>query len=608
MKNDDIEVLNFDDLSYNDIEIVEIDDYDIEIIEIDDDVNFDLPVYNKKVNSSFLKKIREKLSVRKFAIVTISTVTLIVTLTGVFLLNNNVNDILWRKGSNVAYSTENVQSVDFTLNDSEYNTISVNGEYVEKGASIKVDGVDCSSDIRIDSSNLDTSKVGIYHIVYTYVLDMNHVKTLYRTINVIDEDAPVITLLGSNVYTMLVNDVYEEAGVIVSDNSNEDLQENVIIENNVDVTRPGSYTVRYTVKDSSGNESSISRTVIVKYNYSSSTNSILSNSFIDNGVFFKGFVQNYNFQNKVLIKNKDTGDESIVDVGSNGSNYYQLSLDVTNFNNGVYEFYLINDCLEPIVSNMTNYNRIVRAHIGNKLVTMNYDKNIVNMVVEDFKYMYDVVIDPGHGGAEYGAVNGRYYEKSINLEQSLYEKQRFEAHGLNVLLLRESDLDYGIVMGDNNWEMIDRKGYAVGYYGSVSKIVYSNHHNSSGNTSSAGWEILVPSYSTYDDLSVQHKIADAWSSMYIESVNPYYRFYTKNYEDSSCNNKINGEVYSFEDYYAVIRIPHKLFGVQNVLYEGAYINNNSDMYWYYDMENWKKLSEVKIKAYVESIGVDYIAP
>ena len=230
------------------------------------------------------------------------------------------------------------------------------------------------------------------------------------------------------------------------------------------------------------------------------------------------------------------------------------------------------------------------------------------MTVEDFEYLYDIVIDPGHGGSEYGAVNGSYYEKSINLEQSIYEKQRYEAHGLRVLLLRDSDDNYGIVMGEDNMEMVDRKAFAVGYYGAVSKVIYSNHHNSSTNTSSAGWEILVPSAASYEDLSVQHKIADLWSEMYIKQVNPYYRFYTRDYSEGKPCNKSNGEVYSFDDFYTVIRIPYKLFGVQNVLFEGAYINNNSDMYWYYNSENWKQLSEVKIKAYVESLGVEYIQP
>ena len=592
----------------DDVEIIEIDDYEIDIIEVEDDISFDLPSCEKRVSKSFLDKVREKLSGHKFAVVTTCAVTLIVTLTSVFLLKGGVGSKpVLKSQSNVAYSTS-IDDIDFKLNDEGYSTISVNGDYVEKGASLFIDGEDYSKDVVIDSSDVDTTRIGTYHVTYTYVAGMNQIKTLYRTVNVVDNDAPIIKLLGSNVYTMLVNDSYNEAGVIVLDNSNEELLENVVIENNVDVTTPGVYSIKYSVSDNSGNQAVAYRTVVVKYSYSSSTNSVLSNSFTNNGISLSGMVNVGNFKYQMMLKNKDTGNESIINLVSTGYNYYQFNLDVTNMENGNYDLYLVTDSLEPLISNMTIFNRIVRSHVGNKLVTMTYDKNIVNMKVEDFSYQYDIVIDPGHGGAEYGAVNGRYYEKSINLEQSLYEKQRYEAHGLRVLILRDTDDNYGIVMGEEGMEPVDRKAFAVGYYGAVSKVIYSNHHNSSGNTSSAGWEILIPAAASYDDLSVEHQIAEDWSNMYIRSVNPYYRFYTRDYETGKPSNKINGEVYGFEDFYSVIRIPNKLYNVKNVLFEGAYINNDSDMYWYYNSENWKKLSEVKIKHYVESIGVKYIEP
>lgn len=593
----------------DDVEIIEIDDCDIEIIEIDDDFVSSLPPYSKKINDSFLSNVRKKLFGNKIAIVTTCTAILVVTLTGVFFLRGKFdNKTILKSQSRILYSTVSNDDFIFELNDKSYTTISINEPYEEKGVSLVIDGVDYSSDVVINSSSVDTSKTGIYHVVYTYTSDNNQVRTIYRTIIVTDNQAPTIKLLGSSVYTMLVNGNYEEAGVLVSDNSGENLLQNVVIDSNVDVNTPGFYNIRYSVSDSNGNSSYVDRTVVVKYSFASSTNSVLTNRFTDNGIYLTGMVSVSNFRNQIILKNKDTGNESVVDVIPNGYNYYQLNLDVTGLENGNYDFYLVSDILDSLVSNMSNYNRIVRAHVGNKLVTMSYDNNIVNMKVEDFQYLYDVVIDPGHGGDEFGAVNGNLYEKSINLEQSLYEKQRFEAHGLKVLLLRDTDDNYGIMMGDEKFERIDRKAFAVGYYGAVSKIIYSNHHNSSSNSSSAGWEILVPASATYDDLLVEHKIADEWSNMYIQSTDPYYRFYTKDFEKATPSNKINGEVYDFEDYYSVLRLSRKLFNVKNVLYEGAYMNNDSDMNWYYYSGNWKKLSEVKIKNYVESIGVKYIQP
>ena len=589
------------------IETIEIDDYEIEIIEIEDEAPLnDLKPY-KKINNNIIDKIRKRLTKTTAAIITIGALTLLVTITSIFVINKSLNQNTWKQQENIVYANT-FENIEFTLNNPEYNIININEPYKELGAKIIIDGIDKSEEIKIDTNDLNTKKTGTYHVIYTYTINMNQIKTLYRTITVVDNEAPMLKLLGENIYTMLVNETYKEPGVLVSDNSNEELLDKVEIENNINTRIPGTYQVKYTVKDSSGNETTKYRTVQVKNTYVSNTNSITYNNFTDNGLFIKGTVQNYNFQNKILLKNMTTGNETTIDTTKISNHYYQVSLDVTKLENGLYELYLINDNLEPLTNNMNNYNKIVRAHIGDKLITMNYEKSKVNMKIETFEYLYDIVIDPGHGGDDTGATNGSYIERNINLEQSLYEKQRYEQHGLRVLLLRDTNSNYGITMGDDEWEPVEKKGYAVGYYGTVSKIIYSNHHNSSGNETSKGWEILVPAQATYDDLKTEHKIADTWSNTYVKQTNPYYRFYTKDYETGTASNKINGEVYGFEDYYSVIRIPNKLFNVKNVLFEGAYINNNNDMYWYYRQENWKQLSEVKIKAYVESLGVKYIAP
>lgn len=603
----EIEVIeiDFNDFLKDDVEIINIDDIDVEIIDVND-INFDVvstnKFNNKKINKGFLNKIRKKLSKGKIAVVATCCVTLIVTLTSVFMVNNTI----WKKHDNSVYMSIS-DNVIFNLNEPEYNYILLNEDYIEKGSNIIIDGIDYSNQVVVDSSSLDNTKVGDYQVSYTYRMNDNQEFTIYRSVKVIDNEAPSIKLLGSNVYTMLVNDEFFDEGIFITDNSNYDLSGNVLISTDLDTSKAGKYYVNYSVNDNSGNVSNVVRTVIVKNSYVNNSNTILSNKFIDNGIYFSGCVQNTNFQYKMLIKNKTNGFEKIIDVVKTSNHYYNISLDVTNYENGVYEFYLVSDELELLVNNMNEYNRIVRSRVGNKLITMDYTNNKVNMIVEDFKYLYDVVIDPGHGGKDTGAVNGSYYEKRINLEQSLYEKRRYEEHGLSVLLLRDDDT-YGIMMGNSSWEALDRKGYAIGYYGSVSRIIYSNHHNSSNNPTSAGWEILVPANASYDMLLLEHKIADIWSNMYMASVDPYYRFYTKDYENASVNNKINGEIYSFDDYYAVIRVPKKLFNVKNVIFEGAYINNNNDMNWYYKLGNWKDLSEIKIKTYVESLGIDYIAP
>ena len=175
-----------------------------------------------------------------------------------------------------------------------------------------------------------------------------------------------------------------------------------------------------------------------------------------------------------------------------------------------------------------------------------------------------------------------------------------------MLLLRD-DYSYGTVMGDEEWPLVRRKAYALGYYGSVSKITYSNHHNSSLDKTLTGWEIIVPSNSTYDDLKDVYKLKGEWTKVY-NTKEEHVRIYTRNYNTGTIFTKENNEKYYFTDYYAVIRLPYELFNIKNVLYEGAYLSNYNDFNWYYNEENWKKLSEEKIKVYVESLGIKYIEP
>ena len=88
-------------------------------------------------------------------------------------------------------------------------------------------------------------------------------------------------------------------------------------------------------------------------------------------------------------------------------------------------------------------------------------------------------------------------------------------------------------------------------------------------------------------------------------INNPYQIYSRDYEEGTGYNKINGKVYDYRDYYATIRIPLELFNVKTVTYEGCYMSNKENFNWYYN-EGWKMMSEIKIKHYVESLGKTYI--
>lgn len=133
--------------------------------------------------------------------------------------------------------------------------------------------------------------------------------------------------------------------------------------------------------------------------------------------------------------------------------------------NGTYRLYVKQSTgkYKRTVTKLSQMDRICRAKVGNKLVTFTYSNNKIAVKVEKFKYKYDIVIDPGHGDNDPGAVNKWANEKDLNLEVSKYEKKRYEEHGLKVLMTRNGE-KLQIGKGSKNWRDLYRRTYAMGYY------------------------------------------------------------------------------------------------------------------------------------------------
>lgn len=58
--------------------------------------------------------------------------------------------------------------------------------------------------------------------------------------------------------------------------------------------------------------------------------------------------------------------------------------------------------------------------------------------------MIAVCIDPGHGGIQPGAVNGRFKEKSAALAISLKLRDKLKAAGFKVIMTRDTDIDVSL--------------------------------------------------------------------------------------------------------------------------------------------------------------------
>jgi WD40 repeat protein len=82
----------------------------------------------------------------------------------------------------------------------------------------------------------------------------------------VDTEPPVITLLGSTSMTIACGEDFLDPGTTVSDNADNGLAENVVVDdNNLNTETPGVYTITYDVADSAGNNAQqVTRTVTVQ--------------------------------------------------------------------------------------------------------------------------------------------------------------------------------------------------------------------------------------------------------------------------------------------------------------------------------------------------------
>ena len=522
----------------------------------------------------------------------------------------------------VTYSFEynNDEILKFELIGPSTLYIDVFDEYEEYGIKVIRNGVDVSSLVNIDSSLLDTDKVGEYRVKYELNIGENK-EYVYRVVKVIDKIKPIIKLKGDKEVNVMLGSSYFDDGYEVVDNYDKDLNSKVSVTGSVDTSKIGEYELKYSVVDSSGNEGVITRKVIVKkasvvladnsgnrytlssYDVTKFNNTITKNNWTNNGIYYEGYVKDRANIYKIKLKNKDNSLEYLYSMTVNSNNYYKGNLDLTLIPNGEYLVYIVGIKEEILLNKLDNLSRLVRARIGNKLVSISYNNDEVSFIVDDFKYEYDIVIDPGHGDSDVGASNGIIYEKVMNLKQSMYEKCRYESMGYKVYMTRTDD-SYGKMMGSNNIDQLQRRALTVGYYGAVSRVTYSNHHNASESRWDHGFEILVSNKLSLNDLILETSLYNKYRKYYNIYDNEL-RLYSRDYNTGTSYNKLNGNVYSYMDYYAMIRIPDELFKVKTIIFEPMYLSNNNDFNWYWNNKNWINVTEMKIEEYVNYLGGIY---
>lgn len=151
--------------------------------------------------------------------------------------------------------------------DPEAPVITLVGEnpvWLEEGQTYKEQGYSAYDDCDGDLTDQVQVIAGEDAIIYRVSDAHGNVAEVTRQILYEDDVAPVITLLGDSVVTMTIGTEYTEPGFTAADNRDGDLTTWVEVTGSVQKYLAATYTLTYTVRDASGNETSVERTVVVK--------------------------------------------------------------------------------------------------------------------------------------------------------------------------------------------------------------------------------------------------------------------------------------------------------------------------------------------------------
>ena len=185
-----------------------------------------------------------------------------------------------------------------------------------------------------------------------------------------------------------------------------------------------------------------------------------------------------------------------------------------------------------------------------------------------------VVIDPGHGGTDSGAVGNNMLEKDYNLQISKYMYDRFKELGVPVAITRDSD---------TTLSPTERVNTILNKFGNSSDVILiSNHINSGGGE---GAEVIY-ALRNPDTLAkrVLENIGNAG-----QTTRKYYQ--RRLPSDTS------------KDYYFIHRNTGAL---EPIIVEYGFIDSTKDANFLKD--NYKELAEAVISAVTSYIGVPYTPP
>jgi len=137
------------------------------------------------------------------------------------------------------------------------DTVEIHTEFVDAGALSEYEGIGLTTVVL--SSNVDTSKLGTYQVVYQ-ITSQGFTKQITRKVIVVDQTAPT-GVLNPGVDTVYVGSIWVDAGVTALDNSLGTVT--VVVVGTVSTEIEDEFVIEYILMDESGNTTRLYRYVNV---------------------------------------------------------------------------------------------------------------------------------------------------------------------------------------------------------------------------------------------------------------------------------------------------------------------------------------------------------
>ena len=299
----------------------------------------------------------------------------------------------------------------------------------------------------------------------------------------------------------------------------------------------------------------------------------------------------YNGKDKDIKVNTEIEDNKI---NFNTSKYINEGIYLDDLERGTYYLFLKLTYENPeeqekpiekyyILKNETNYKETAYytlSKYNNKvLINSQNDYGTISFNIEENKTnddIYDITIDPGHGGMDGGGSSGDYKETDFTMDISKKIKSNLEEAGLKVKLTHEEDeLTKNDILDEYN-----EHGRAVIPNEVKSKYTFSIHINKNTSLRVRGIEVYTADNINYDlAKSLAENITTETELDY--SSNKLYKVYNGVYTHNFTEQEISSSLKGYEE---KNRVPYNVTTNSNYLYmiretggymTGAYVDDSN---------------------------------